>query len=81
MSDLVWALNLVSGQVGRINRHILEHPLFGETNIEVAPGTKSYVPELWHATNKTDYLNSNPGAVTPTPVVTDSADIEGTNGE
>lgn len=74
MSDLVWALNLVSGRVGRINRHILEHPLFGETNIEVAPGTKSFVPELWHATTKADYLNnSNPDI----PVVDNSADNEG----
>lgn len=55
MSDLVWTLHTVSGAVGRVPNHFLDHPVFGEYLVEVAPHTKSYEPELWKPTTAAEY--------------------------
>jgi hypothetical protein len=52
--DLVWSLNLVSGQVGRIQRHVFEHPAFADNQVEVEPYTPS--PENWTPKTKAEYL-------------------------
>lgn len=75
--ELVWALNTVSGQVGRIPRHILEHAHFGQYQVAVAPGTKSYDPELWHPQTAEEYLASH-----STPVyVPEANDADGDENE
>lgn len=54
--DLVWSLCLVSGQVGQIPRHVIEHPAFAENQIEVEPFTPSYDPSEWEPMTKDQYL-------------------------
>lgn len=54
--ELVWSLNLVSGQVARIQRHVFEHPAFALNQIEVEPFTESYDPATWTPKTKKEYL-------------------------
>lgn len=53
--DLVWSLNLVSGQVGRIQRHVFEHLAFADNQVEVEPFTPSYDPATWTPKTKDEY--------------------------
>lgn len=52
----VWALHTLTGQVARIDDHILAHPTFAPYLIEVEPGTKSYDPELYKPQTAAEYL-------------------------
>lgn len=54
--ELVWALNLVNGQVARIQRHVLEHPTFSVNQVEVEPFTESYDSATWVAKTRDEYL-------------------------
>lgn len=68
MSDLVWALNTVSGVVGKVNAHLLDHSYLGTILVAVEPHTKSYDPELWKPTTAEEYKASRSKASSLAPV-------------
>lgn len=55
MTELVWALNTLSGVVDKIPEHILNHPSFAPYLIEVEPGTKSYDPSKYEPKTADEY--------------------------
>lgn len=63
-SDTITALNQATGRVGPISRAIFEHPVLNPgTLVEVEPGTKSYLPEMFRSRIKepaTDPVEETP---------------------
>lgn len=54
-----WALHTLTGQVSKVDDHILKHPAFKPYLIEVEPGTKSYDPEFYKPQTAAEYLDSH----------------------
>lgn len=55
MSKQVHALNTISGQVGLVPASYLDHPVLGESLVEVPEGTKSYDPKFYKGTTKDEH--------------------------
>lgn len=61
-SDLVTALNTVTGRVGVHERRIVNHSVFGKTLTEVEPGTKPRVTSLHKPQSVEEYKTTHPTA-------------------
>lgn len=58
MAKQIWALHTLTGQVRRIDEHILSHAAFAPYLVEVPAGTKSYDPILYKPQTAAEYLAS-----------------------
>jgi hypothetical protein len=52
MSKTITALNTISGQVGQVPASYIDHPVLGQSLVEVPAGTKSYDPKFYKSTDK-----------------------------
>lgn len=74
-NDRVWVRNTLTGQTGVIPRKLFEHAvLSGGALVEVEPGSKSYVPEMYRPRTVEQYESDFTPDEIETPVNHDSED-------
>lgn len=75
-TNSVRVINTVTGAEGTIARHLFENPVFGAVLVEMTPGTKKFVPELFKPQSPEVFEANHEDKVIPRKPKTKDTEIE-----